>query len=407
VSERKTNTGGREATLSVIPGKFALSVGKPRLPEPAGFTWTKLTDVARIESGHTPSRTKEEYWNGPIPWIGIREATGNHGKTIYETSQSITELGLNNSSTRLLPAETVCLSRTASVGYVVKMGVPMATSQDFVNWVCGPQLSSSYLMYILMAEQDSVRRFSHGTTHQTMYYPEAKALNVLIPPRPEQDGIVEVLGALDDKIAVNTKMVQSAEELLQCSYRGLINAVPSTRVLVESLIHRITPKRKFSKEELLTQGDFPVFDQSEVGLLGYLNGEGFLDSSAERPILYFGDHTCKLRLASERFTVGPNTVPFTGSGIPSLTLYCALNGLQNHEEYKRHWQLLLKKEVEIPDSVQATDFASRYRHLLKVIQSANRENTLLAATRDVLLPQLMSGKLRVKDAENVLERAGV
>lgn len=78
---------------------------------------------------------------------------------------------------------TVCLSRTASVGYVIQMGVEMCTSQDFVNWVCGPDLNPAYLRYILMFEQESIRRFAHGTTHQTMYYPEAKALHAMMPSR--------------------------------------------------------------------------------------------------------------------------------------------------------------------------------------------------------------------------------
>jgi len=83
------------------------------------------------------------------------------------------------------------------------MGRPMATSQDFVNWVCGPELNPAYLKYVLMLEQESVRRFAHGTTHQTMYYPEAKALHALLPDRPTQDAVADVLGELDGKIAAN------------------------------------------------------------------------------------------------------------------------------------------------------------------------------------------------------------
>lgn len=65
---KQTRTGGREATDAVIPGRIALSVGRPSLPEPPGFKWRRLSDVARLESGHTPSRSKKEYCNGDIPW---------------------------------------------------------------------------------------------------------------------------------------------------------------------------------------------------------------------------------------------------------------------------------------------------------------------------------------------------
>src|SRR5687768_10408381 len=109
-------TGGREATTGVIAGRFALAVGSPALVPPRGWTWTPLAGVAQLESGHTPSRRCPEYWDGDVPWIGIRDAVENHGRTIHDTYQHVTKLGLANSSARLLPANTVCLSRTASVG---------------------------------------------------------------------------------------------------------------------------------------------------------------------------------------------------------------------------------------------------------------------------------------------------
>src|SRR5438874_10867961 len=98
------------------------------MPAPPGWEWVRLQDVARLETGHTPSREHPEYWDGDIPWIGIKDATGSHGRTILDTFQHTNQLGIDNSSARLLPARTVCLSRTASVGYVVVMGRPMATS---------------------------------------------------------------------------------------------------------------------------------------------------------------------------------------------------------------------------------------------------------------------------------------
>ena len=180
-----------------------------------------LTDLARLETGHTPSRRRPEYWDGDIPWIGIRDATGNHGRTLLDTKQHVTQAGIDNSSARLLPANTVCLSRTASVGYVVVMGRPMATSQDFVNWVCDPEkLDYRYLKYALLAERGSYSRFSHGTTHQTIYFPEAKAFHLLAPEREEQSAIADVLSALDDKIEQNQRTAQALERLARAMFRA-------------------------------------------------------------------------------------------------------------------------------------------------------------------------------------------
>lgn len=216
----ETRTGGRAATTGVIPGRYALSVGNPGTAAPPGWQWTPLSEVARLETGHTPSRRHPEYWDGGIPWIGIRDATENHGRMIATTIQNISQLGLDNSSARLLPTNTVCLSRTASVGFVVMMGAPMATSQDFVNWVCSERLDPRFLKYVLLAEHETFHRFSSGTTHQTIYFPEAKAFHVCLPPIELQLDISTTLGALDDKIELNHRMSETLESMSRALFRS-------------------------------------------------------------------------------------------------------------------------------------------------------------------------------------------
>lgn len=126
-------------------------------------------------------------------------------------------LGIENSSARVLPANTVCLSRTASVGYVVVMGRPMATSQDFVNWVCSKQLDPDFLKYLFIAEDEDLLRFASGAVHQTIYFPEAKAFHICHPPILEQRRIVGVLdqalaGLASAEAHAKTNL-QQAEEL--------------------------------------------------------------------------------------------------------------------------------------------------------------------------------------------------
>jgi len=215
-----TKTGGRGATTRFIPGEVALAVGRPPAPDaPEGWRWVKLSDVARMESGHTPSRKHPEYWDGEVPWIGIRDAKEHHGEIIETTVQATNQLGIENSSARVLPAGTVCLSRTASVGYVVVMGQPMATSQDFANWICSDELDRHFLKYLLLAERKSFARFASGATHQTIYYPELKAFHVCLPPLREQKRIVAILDAAFagiDAATVNAeKNLSSAGELFE------------------------------------------------------------------------------------------------------------------------------------------------------------------------------------------------
>jgi type I restriction enzyme S subunit len=96
----------------------------------------------------------------------------------------------------------------------------MATSQDFVNWVCGPNIEPHYLKYVLLSENEALWRFASGTTHQTIYYPEAKAFHVCLPPLAEQKRIAEVLGALDDKIELNRRMNATLEATARALFQS-------------------------------------------------------------------------------------------------------------------------------------------------------------------------------------------
>lgn len=196
-------TRGRDATSVAVAGAVALAVGPADMKIPEGWRWVPLVSVARLESGHTPSRNHADYWDGGIPWIGIRDAKAHNYGWIDSTEQTVSQKGLDNSSARLLPEGTVCLSRTASVGYVTIMKRPMATSQDFVNWVCGEQLYPEFLMQLLRCEVPVLRRFSKGAVHQTIYFPEVKAFHISLPPLTEQKRIVakvDQLMALCDEL---------------------------------------------------------------------------------------------------------------------------------------------------------------------------------------------------------------
>ena len=195
ISVPKQGRGGREATDKIVAGTAALSINNPSTELPDGWAWVPLLRIAKQETGHTPSRSQPRYWDGGVPWIGIRDAGAHHGRTIETTMQTISEAGLANSSARLLPAGTVCLSRTASVGYVTMMGRSMATSQDFATWTCTEALEPEYLMYALMAEGDDIRKFGMGSTHTTIYFPEIRALHIALPPIEEQREIVKRLKA--------------------------------------------------------------------------------------------------------------------------------------------------------------------------------------------------------------------
>jgi type I restriction enzyme S subunit len=171
-----------------------------------------LTDLARLESGHTPSRSRPDWWGGDIPWIALPDIRALDGKVAMTTVENTNADGIANSAARVLPAGTVVLSRTASVGFVTIMGRPMATSQDFFDWVCGPDLDPWFLMYLFQASRDYFRSLSSGATHKTVYFPTAEALHVCVPPIAGQRCIA---AALQDQMAAAERARVAAQEQLK------------------------------------------------------------------------------------------------------------------------------------------------------------------------------------------------
>ncbi|MDT3736862.1 MAG: restriction endonuclease subunit S [Denitratisoma sp.] len=158
-----------------------------------GWRWHRLTDLARLESGHTPSRRHPEWWGGHVPWLALPDIRRLHGKYAYETTENTNDAGLANSSARLLPPGTVCLCRDASIGYVTILGKPMATSQHFCNWICGPDLDPEFLMYAFMASHEYLRELGSGSVIKTIYMSVIESFHICAPEIDEQRRIARTL----------------------------------------------------------------------------------------------------------------------------------------------------------------------------------------------------------------------
>jgi type I restriction enzyme S subunit len=202
---------------------------RPRPTHEPGWRWELLTDIARLESGHTPSRSHPEWWGGDIPWLALPDIRAVDGRVVNETTEYTNPEGIANSAARVLREGTIAMSRTASVGFVTKFGRPMATSQDFVNWVCGPELDPDFLLHLLIRSREQIRALASGAVHKTVYYPTVKAFRVAIPSLEEQRRIVttlearlSVLDSARDAIAAERAATESLPAaLLRQAFAGL------------------------------------------------------------------------------------------------------------------------------------------------------------------------------------------
>jgi type I restriction enzyme S subunit len=210
--------------------------GKPR--GQSGLTWlptlpshwrvAKLSLVARLGTGHTPSRSEGRYWETErdIPWLttsDIERFRDDRFEVLTETTESISELGLENSSAVLHPAGTVALSRTASIGFSVIMGRDMATSQDFVTWTCSSLVEPRFLLFCLRAmREDLLGRLAMGSTHQTIYMPDVQGLRIPLPQIDQQRRAVDLAQEKMHKIDDLSALVRRQLPLLNERRKALI-----------------------------------------------------------------------------------------------------------------------------------------------------------------------------------------
>ena len=202
---RELLTGGTRRTkapIKPLPSRWVLGrIAEAVTHIPADWDLVTLTKIAKLESGHTPSRDKADYWNGEIPWLSLADTEALDALEVDKTSECVTPKGIANSSARILPKNTVVFSRTATVGKASRMKRPMATSQDFANWVCGPTLVPAYLVQVFRHMEREWDRLQEGSTHQTIYMPVFKKLQILLPSTTEQQEIADVGEAFDIRIA--------------------------------------------------------------------------------------------------------------------------------------------------------------------------------------------------------------
>jgi type I restriction enzyme S subunit len=225
-------------TWTLVTGRDSLNA--PRVD--SGFEWigtipsswraVRIKSVARLESGHTPSRSVDEYWANPtIRWVSLADSAQlRRVDVITETKYMISEAGLAGSSARILPAGTVAFTRDATVGLAAILGHDMAVSQHLVGWVCGPDLDPRYLLHVISAMQYELNRLTWGATIKTIGMPDLRTLSCPLPPLEEQCRIVRRLDAALGSSKRLNMMLSDSIDLLRELRSALITAAVTGQI---------------------------------------------------------------------------------------------------------------------------------------------------------------------------------
>lgn len=182
---------------------------------PESWTWTTLGEIGLIVSGGTPSTKERQFWDGEIPWITPADLSGYSEKYISKGKRSITTLGLNSSSAKLLPEGSIVFSSRAPIGYVAITKEPLATNQGFKNLILTKSVSSDYVYYYLSASKHIAEALANGTTFLEISGKSFSQIPIPLPPLNEQYRIVEKIEELFSDVDNTEQTLRKAQKQLE------------------------------------------------------------------------------------------------------------------------------------------------------------------------------------------------
>jgi type I restriction enzyme S subunit len=404
------------------------------------YSWKTLplSAVAEIVGGGTPSTKAVHYWDGNVPWITPKDLSGYESVFISVGSRSITEEGLNRSSAKLIPANSVLYTSRAPIGYVVINLVPVATNQGFKSLVPKKGFDSVYLYYLLKNSKKEILAYSSGGTFAEISAAAIAEVELPFPPLGAQKAIGNILLDLDAKIEANRNAASILEQIAQTLFRSWfvdfdpvhakargaqpegmdaetaalfpdsfgdsdLGQIPAGW-MTDTLGNLVVPKKgKVITKSQTSPGQIPV-------VAGGLGPAYFHDTpNVEGPVVTVsssGANAGFVRLYTEDIWASDCTYV---SGEETEILYFWYLFLRVRQAEITHMQHggaqphiyasdLMRLRASFPVT---TDLLRKFHEtvvpLYEAVKVKTNENTSLAEMRDSLLPKLISGELEISE----------
>ena len=385
----------------------------------------KLGQVIEIIGGGTPKTTNSAYWNGSIPWLSVVDFnTGS--KYVSVTEKSITELGLNKSSTNILNVGDIIISARGTVGALAVLKREMAFNQSCYGIRSKKEVSSSdYIYYLLKDTINDLKQISHGGVFDTITRSTFDEINILLPPLPEQQAIASVLSALDDKIDLLQRQNQTLEQMAVTLFRQwFIESDGDNEITIDELID-FNPKRSLSKNTQAMYLEMAGLSTHSFNATGYYervysSGTKFKnqDTLLARitPCLENGK-ACYVHFLQEDEIAWGSTEYIVMRPKDKLHPFFAYV-LSKDDSFREYAESCMegssgRQRVNINHLVNFTvvlpneSVIQKFNDFLETIEQKLIYNAkqipILESLRDTLLPKLISGEVRLKGFETLLQ----
>src|SRR5690554_168615 len=235
---------------------------------PDGWRYESLGKLTHIVGGATPAKNQATYWGGQIKWASVRDL---HSEELLDTEFKITEEGLKNSSTNIIPPETVVISTRVGLGKVVITKDAVAINQDLKGLLIKGDIEVKYLFYWLKSQAEYIKSVGTGATVKGVKLEFIKNLNCPLPKPNEQKRIVEKLDALLTRIDTAIEHLQQSVTLADAlSKNGLSEIFESLKdryeVVPLSSVVKINSGIALPKlfKNGFSDGDIPFFKVAQM-----------------------------------------------------------------------------------------------------------------------------------------------
>ena len=172
----------------------------------------KLKDYVKLTGGGTPSKENDSYWNGEIPWASVKDFKSDY---IVTTVDNITEEGVKDSATNIIPADTLLIATRMAVGKVAFTKVDMAINQDLKAISCCSGIDKKFLFYLLKSKTKYFEKVSSGATVKGIKIDQILDLKISLPSLPTQKKIAAILDAADAYRQKTKALIEKYDQLAQ------------------------------------------------------------------------------------------------------------------------------------------------------------------------------------------------
>lgn len=229
-----------------------------------------LSDIAEVVGGGTPDTTVSSLWNGDIQWFTPTEV--GHQKYVSKSARTITQLGLQKSSAKKLPAGSILLSSRATIGECSIAQRECTTNQGFQNLIPKKDTNNEFLYYLAQTKKHHFIKYASGSTFLEISNSEIKKTKCTVPGTEEQTQIAAFLSALDDRIAVQNKIISKYETLIKgICFRLLSKIEEYPTVKLSEILTEYCDKTSKNNE-------FPILSSTMSGI--YVQSEYFNKQAA-------------------------------------------------------------------------------------------------------------------------------